>query len=374
MLNSIEIFSQAEKRYSGSNYNYSFSVDTSIWVKAPLSKLNLKITQDSKLTGKKLSYEFLFTTDHLTEPTIPFFLVQVFPSKGNYFSDFKENFSNQNSNSLIENKADLFDKYAKSITQDVTLIDDSLKTISSIINIQRIDGIEGTSFNCMFFSKTAIVQFVFTSLKSEFSSSYPEFKKIIDSFNWSKSSLKLISIKNLGEMLVPSNLEVQEGSYKEMNKKLSMIYGYEYDADKLVLQQKGLNEEKPDSKRTYVRVLFSTFQGKPGDFGTYKKRTQLSISDLNELNTFYKGQIEKQLLDGTKLIKWNGVTTKFINNVNCIVISYERQLSDNPIVTVEQYIIENNDKIHSIVASYRKKETPKWKPVIEDILNSLKIF
>ena len=54
-------------------------------------------------------------------------------------------------------------------------------------------------------------------------------------------------------------------------------------------------------------------------------------------------------------------------------MSYKRQLQDKPFVLVNIYQFHNNDRMHTLILSYRVSECTEWKPTFENILKSYRI-
>lgn len=185
-------------------------------------------------------------------------------------------------------------------------------------------------------------------------------------------------LANLGTISIPSNMELQDGTYKKLNermqKKIADEFGYEIAGDRIVFQQKGLNKLEEDAFSSYVRVIIETYHGEYGDFERLTADLSLTTAEENELGGYYRSQmIESFRGTGLKLIEWYGVTTVNVNGRTALKTSYLRQLNNNPRVIVNMYMFQNNDRMHQLIVSYRQSDQDKWKPLIEKVVDSFVI-
>lgn len=187
------------------------------------------------------------------------------------------------------------------------------------------------------------------------------------------SGWERVYIKNVGFIDMPQNMEVQAGTYQEiMNNYYNRI---EIDAPQLVFQQKGLNNNNSSSYQTYGRVIVETQIGNYGDFQPLSFNISTVTSpEISELNLTFKQQTKSDLASiGHTLIEWYPLKVKKLNGLPCIHVSYRRQLGTNPIVLVNYFIFQNNDRMHSLTLSYRVAETSIWKTDFDRILSSFRI-
>jgi hypothetical protein len=185
---------------------------------------------------------------------------------------------------------------------------------------------------------------------------------------------ELILIKDIGSIRMPSTLEVQDGSFKDFIVEWYQSLGYEYESDLLVFQQKGLNSFEKESYQTYVRVMIKTVYGDPKEsFGSSKNRLGFTTTQLKEIETELRKQIEDELAGYAKLSKWLSVKELVVNGMYCIFSAYQRQMAEKPIVQVERYIFYNTNRIHILTLSYRVNESAKWKPVLDKMRDSFTI-
>lgn len=190
--------------------------------------------------------------------------------------------------------------------------------------------------------------------------------------NW-----KRIFVKNMGSIDLPPTLEIQKGTYKKLADKLKNVIGFE--VDDLVAQNIGVNEFRKEGKQKYARVMLLTDIGNKGNFEDLNfSIDQYSKDEVIEIGNNYKNLILQQFskanqISNSKLIKWYPPVLDEINQMSFLRLKYERQLDSNPIVLVNTYIFYNNDKVHTLTMSYRKKESSYWKNDFQKILKSLEI-
>lgn len=182
-----------------------------------------------------------------------------------------------------------------------------------------------------------------------------------------------IYIRNVGFLDMPPNMEVQSGTYQEiMNSYYNRL---EIDAPQLVFQQKGLNNNTSSSFQNYGRVLLETQIGSYGDFQPLSFNiATVTSTEISDLNWNFKQKTMSDLASiGHTLIEWYPLKVKKVNGMPCIHVSYKRQLGTNPVVLVNYYIFQNNDRMHSLTLSYRVSETALWKTNFDRILTSFRI-
>jgi len=182
-----------------------------------------------------------------------------------------------------------------------------------------------------------------------------------------------IYIRNVGFIDMPPNMEVQSGTYQEI---MNSFYNrLEIDAPQLVFQQKGLNSNSNSSFQNYGRVILETQIGSYGDFQPLNFNiSTVTASEISELNSTFKQSTKNDLLSiGHTLIEWYPLKVKKVNGMPCIHVSYRRQLGSNPIVLVNYFIFQNNDRMHSLTLSYRISEASIWKVNFDRILSSFRI-
>lgn len=197
-------------------------------------------------------------------------------------------------------------------------------------------------------------------------------------YAFSQSSLENYLLKNIGYISIPTNMELQSGSYKKLSeeyqKQYAKKFGYEVSDNRIVFQQKGLNSGDKLSFSSYARVILETTIGNSGDYEKITTKLSATQNELRELSAQLKSQIEQSFSGtGLKLISWYGVQIVNVSGRTALKISYLRQLNDNPNVTVSMYQFHNNDRMHQLTMSYRQQDTDTWKSLYTTILNSFTI-
>ncbi len=185
-------------------------------------------------------------------------------------------------------------------------------------------------------------------------------------------------IPGVGQISIPSCMEEQSGIYKKINavfeRQVETAMGVDIPDEKVVFQQKGLNDLSSAGFSTYARVIIETERAASGSFYRLHSRYSVSPAELAEINYEMKNQIE-QLFYGTniRIISWYGVSFVNVNGVKAMKVSYLRQLKNQPYVLVTSYRFQNYDRIHTLTLSYRKQNEKIWKPLYARIINSFSI-
>jgi len=185
-------------------------------------------------------------------------------------------------------------------------------------------------------------------------------------------------IKDVGYISIPNIMEIQKGEYKEymdgFHEKYGKKFGYEIIDNRVVFQQKGLNEWSEQGFTTYARIILETNISNFGDFEKITTSFSATQAELSGLSEMYKSQLI-QSFEGTtlKLIKWHGLATVTVNGRSAIKMSYLRDTKGRPEVEVSVYSFQNNDRMHSLTISYRKVDEKLWKPLMEEVLDSFVI-
>ena len=181
-------------------------------------------------------------------------------------------------------------------------------------------------------------------------------------------------VVNLGYISISKNMEIQAGKYKQISeayqKEIGKRFGYEISSDRVVFQQKRLNNLEKKGFSSYARVILET---DIGNYGDYKKLTTHYTATQKELKQWNEIQAEMQLFFpqvGLKLISWQGTSIEKINGRTALKVSYIRQLNNNPYVWVDMYQFQNNDRLHRLTLSYRLSDEKIWKPLFSQVSKS----
>lgn len=185
-----------------------------------------------------------------------------------------------------------------------------------------------------------------------------------DYSDWTK-----YDIKGFGEIKIPPDMEIQTGKYKELSDKFREINGFK--EPQIVFQQKGMNDFKDDAKSSYARVMLKTIIKKKGDFGTLHN-FPVSYQELRDADESFEEQMKAGLKkQNITITEWYPLNYSVVNGMSSILVSYKRQLGNNPEAIVQLYQLHNNDRMHSITLSYRITEKDKWEPLLKKVLKSI---
>lgn len=174
-----------------------------------------------------------------------------------------------------------------------------------------------------------------------------------------------VIIKGFGQINCPANMEIQGGAYKEYMDKVKEINGVS--ASKVILQQKGLNDGT-GGLDTYARIMIRT------SFGDFNPITSpISQSDANEVNDIFESQIKTEAYSNNAVIlSWDKAISTTLNGYKAVKFGYKRKIGNNPIVTVETYLIQNTDRMYSITFESRN-DSYDWSSLFIKSKNSIKI-
>lgn len=200
---------------------------------------------------------------------------------------------------------------------------------------------------------------------------------ILGQFAFSQAYTKYY-LKNIGSVDIPDALELRSGNFNKIMdpafKSIEKKFAIELNDNRIVFQQKGLNEFSKIGFSDYVRVIIETEYGGPGDYEKARSTITLSTSEISELNSQLKNQINSSFQNtGLTMIKWLGVSMQRINGNIAIKTAYIRQLNSNPPVVVNIYQFHNYDRIYSLTTSFRKEQAAFWIPKMNKIVNSFTI-
>lgn len=208
--------------------------------------------------------------------------------------------------------------------------------------------------------------------KSKINSKTDKQKDEIDS-TWQR-----VHIRESGTIYLPPTLEIQDGIYKKANESFKTEMGFEL--SDLIAQNKGTNNFNGTDK--YARVIFNTTKGVKNDFENLDfDITKYSKEEIEGIGNDFKKMITKQFQTNNKnianifkLITWHKPDLEKVNKASCLHLHYERQLGDNPIVTVNSYVFFNNDRIHKLTLAYRQNQAEYWQEDFKKIVSSLEIM
>lgn len=200
----------------------------------------------------------------------------------------------------------------------------------------------------------------------------------IVSFCFSQTIQENYLLQDVGYISIPSNMEIQSGEYKKyvdgFHEKYGKLFGYEIYDNRVVFQQKGLNNLDEKGFITYARVSLETNIGHHGDFTKLETPLVATQTELSEISSSSKLQLQQSFSGSSlRLIKWYGVSIVNVNGNTAVKMSYLRQAADRPFVVVDLYSFQNNDRIHLLTLSYRQSDELLWKPLFDVVLDSFTI-
>ncbi|MCK4905011.1 hypothetical protein KAS42_02035 [bacterium] len=193
------------------------------------------------------------------------------------------------------------------------------------------------------------------------------------SSQWTK-----VEIPNICSFEIPEQMEIQGENYKALTDSLQEKYlKVSPSLDKVLIQQKGLNELNKEAFKLYARIMIETQITPPGEAEALTTPLQFSDSELQEFEELFKqGILEefKKFSTPMRLLKLEPVQIEKINGIDVITIQYRRQLKQNIPVVVKVYFFNNYDRMHIITMSYRETEAKIWKPLYSKIILSFEFY
>jgi hypothetical protein len=195
-----------------------------------------------------------------------------------------------------------------------------------------------------------------------------------EEFEWRK-----INIPDIGNILLPSILEIRSGLEKQ-NKE---------DLKKVILNQQGItltDEAKTiiqpqkgnsyfENTLPYFRIIISKEKSEGLGGNLYFKENEMSEANLSELNKIYKKTTFDGIeLLGTKITEWENVQYKKVNNLSSVKYEYTRKDESMAFGThVEVYLFFGMNHSYRMMISYKVNEVDKWIEIIPKVLNSFEI-
>ncbi|MBQ1667208.1 MAG: J domain-containing protein [Prevotella sp.] len=145
--------------------------------------------------------------------------------------------------------------------------------------------------------------------------------------------------------------------------------GYQSKDDVVVFNQKGLCNLDQKAQKQYCRIMFSYYQGVPGDF---LRRTETEVLDA-EYDQLLREMVIGEIGPNGRLMGTINYQWVRINNANAILVSYKRTGNnfDTTIpVNCKMLIIQDNNRFVKMMLSYREKEANLWADDFEQVLRS----
>lgn len=184
-----------------------------------------------------------------------------------------------------------------------------------------------------------------------------------------------ISMPEVGTFRIPPSMEIQAGKYKEVSDEFQKKIHIPLDENNVLIQQKQLNEFNKKAFQTYARILVSTDYGEPGDYDMITTTAKTSKLEIQALDLILKKEIEKTFVQTNssnkthmQLLSWTPLDIIVINGISMIHAQYTRSINNGPEALVSMFIVQNNDRRHKIIISYRLSDANLWKNDLEKVI------
>jgi len=188
-----------------------------------------------------------------------------------------------------------------------------------------------------------------------------------------------VSIPEICTYQIPPTVEIQKGTYKQINdQNRKMIFEISVSSDRVVAQPKGINDFDLAALKKYCRIIVETTRGTKGDYAKLDEPLLASEAEMKEIDKEIKNQSDQLAAiwdtNGVKMtiLSWQSAKIISINGVDVLMWTYTRSMDDAPPVLVQMYIIQNNDLMHSIAISYRESEKDIWADDLGKVINTFK--
>ena len=189
-----------------------------------------------------------------------------------------------------------------------------------------------------------------------------------------------LQIQDVGSIDYPSDfLELQSGDYREFVDEFQTVY--ELPSSDFTLQQVGLNELRPTAFQQYRRVMFHTsylsrgeevWRAKQKYTMTQQELSESHIELVNDRSQQYAAMKSSGLGD-MRIIDSGSLRVLEVNGMFSLVWTYTRQLNDNPVVSVKEYVFPNYNRVHRLTFEYRVEDTEECGDVYARILASFRL-
>ncbi len=192
---------------------------------------------------------------------------------------------------------------------------------------------------------------------------------------------RIVDLPSLGTFEIPKSMEVQQGKTKILQDKFYQeIVKLPVNQNRVVIQQGGANDFKKGAFKRYSRIIVETDIGRSGEYENIYTKILLSKSELQELNSIFRKQIKNEavkLINSNtkvkmKILSWQPVNIVNINGISMIHVNYTRSINGKPSVVVHIYTVQNNDRLHRIIISYRITEASIWKKDLDEVIYRFK--
>ncbi|MBP5199210.1 MAG: hypothetical protein J6Z82_00975 [Schwartzia sp.] len=184
------------------------------------------------------------------------------------------------------------------------------------------------------------------------------------------------------EFQIPPTMEIQSEGYQNIIKQIKPNY-YQIQTEdgklqRIVAQQKGLNNYEEQARKRYVRAILKFTKSPQKAFPQWGEDLQqyMTADDLKSLDeSFYSMELPEPNMKFVKLVQNSKIIQ--VNDISCINTKYETQLGDNPVVINDMYIFFNENRRYIFLTMIRSTEYEYWtaKDVnVQNIIKTIKII
>ena len=182
------------------------------------------------------------------------------------------------------------------------------------------------------------------------------------------------------EFQIPPTMEIQSEGYLNVIKEIApnyyQIHQIQTEDGKLqriVAQQKGLNNFEEQARNQYVRAILKFTRESQTIFPQWGEdlNQYMTIHDLKELDkSFYNMELPEPNMKFVKLVQNSKIIQ--VNDISCINAKYETQLGDNPVVINDIYIFFNENRRYIFLTMIRSTEYEYWTAKDVNVQNIIK--
>ncbi len=181
-----------------------------------------------------------------------------------------------------------------------------------------------------------------------------------------------VHIKGFGQIEIPDVLELQSGTYKELQDNFMAMLGF--NGASIMYQPRGINDFDPVAMQDYARVII--------DVRDIEDEGILLNTDASEVPDDIQQQINTQMFatrksefEGTpiSITKWIAAKYTNVNGYFCLYEQYERKNKIYNLVRVHRYSFFNRTRLHSITFSSREPKISYWESIFTKVLASFRV-
>ncbi len=183
---------------------------------------------------------------------------------------------------------------------------------------------------------------------------------------------KTVSVPGICTFQIPPTMELQAGKYRAvMDQYRTQVLQVTDSGNRVVAQQKGLNQLDPTARSRYARVIVETQTEANGDFNRLGEPLPLSRSEVAEVDAAIQEAAQSTAAGfSTELTSWGGTRVVRVNGIDCLLTEYSRSVNSAPPATVRIYKFMNNDRMHTVSVSYRTTEADLWADDLDKIITT----